>query len=73
MEVSGELHALAALSPGKEPLITFGYEAGWAPEPAWTLWSREKYLVSAGKLTPAFQPVPILTELSLLTKFIVPW
>jgi hypothetical protein len=30
MEVSGQLHALAALSPGKELLVPIGYEAGWA-------------------------------------------
>jgi hypothetical protein len=28
MEVSGQLHALAALPPGKEPPVTIGYEAG---------------------------------------------
>jgi len=36
MEVSGQLHAPAALPPGKEPLVPIGYEAGWAPEPFWT-------------------------------------
>jgi hypothetical protein len=35
MKVSGQLHAPAALPPGKEPLIPTGWEAGWAPEPAW--------------------------------------
>jgi hypothetical protein len=30
MEVSGQLHALAALPPGKEPLLPIGWEAGWA-------------------------------------------
>jgi hypothetical protein len=30
MEVSGQLHASAALSPGKEPLVLIGQEAGWA-------------------------------------------
>jgi len=33
MEVSGQLHAMAALSPEKEPLVLIGEEAGWAPEP----------------------------------------
>jgi len=33
MEVSGQLHAPAALSPGKEPLVSIVQEAGWAPEP----------------------------------------
>jgi hypothetical protein len=31
MEVSGQLHAPAALPPGKEPLVSIGYEAGWTP------------------------------------------
>jgi hypothetical protein len=32
MEVSGQLHAPAALPPGKEPLVTTRQEAGWALE-----------------------------------------
>jgi hypothetical protein len=42
MEVSGQLHAPAALTPGQEPPAPNVYEAGWAPEPVWTLWRREK-------------------------------
>jgi hypothetical protein len=30
MEVSGQLNAPAALRPGKEPLVSIGYEVGWA-------------------------------------------
>jgi hypothetical protein len=41
MEVSGQLHASAALLPGKEPPIPSGYEVGWTPEPVWTTWRRE--------------------------------
>jgi len=33
MEISGQFHALAALPPGKEPLVPIGEEAGWVPEP----------------------------------------
>jgi len=33
MEVSGQLHAPAALPPRKEPHVPIGYEAVWAPEP----------------------------------------
>jgi len=33
MKVSGQLHAPAALPPGKEPLVSIGQEAGRAPEP----------------------------------------
>jgi hypothetical protein len=37
--VSSQHHATAALSPGQQvPIVQ---EAGWAPEPAWTLWKRE--------------------------------
>jgi hypothetical protein len=42
---------------GKVPSILIRYEAGWAPEPVWTLWSREKFLTSAGNRTPVLQPV----------------
>jgi hypothetical protein len=36
MEVSVQLHAPTALPPGKEPLVSIGLEAVWAPEPLWT-------------------------------------
>jgi hypothetical protein len=36
MEVSGQFHVLAALTPWKEPPLTIGYKAEWAPEPIWT-------------------------------------
>jgi hypothetical protein len=32
MEVSGQLHAPTALSPGKEPPVPIGKEAGWTSE-----------------------------------------
>jgi hypothetical protein len=38
---SGKLHALAALFPGKKPLVPIGWENGWAPEWVWTRWWRE--------------------------------
>jgi hypothetical protein len=37
MEVSGEFHSPAALHQGKQPQVPIGYEAGWAPEPVFTL------------------------------------
>jgi hypothetical protein len=37
MEVIGQLHAPAALPPGKKPPVPVGLEAGWAPEPVWTV------------------------------------
>jgi hypothetical protein len=36
--VSGQLHAPAALPPGKKPLVPIGQEAEWAPEPFWRRW-----------------------------------
>jgi hypothetical protein len=45
MEASGQLHAPAALPLGNEPKVPIGYEAGWAPEPAWTLLSAKKNLL----------------------------
>jgi hypothetical protein len=42
MEVSGQLHDLAALPPGKESPVPIAYEAAWTPEPVWTLCRREK-------------------------------
>jgi hypothetical protein len=44
MEVSDQLDAPAALSAGKVSPVPVGLEAGWAPEPVWTLWSKEKNL-----------------------------
>jgi hypothetical protein len=41
LEVSGQLHSQAALPPGEEPPVPIGQEAGWAPEPVWTMWRRE--------------------------------
>jgi hypothetical protein len=41
MDVSGELHAPAALPPEKERLVSTGWEPVWAPEPGWTLWKKE--------------------------------
>jgi hypothetical protein len=32
MEVRGQLHASAALSPEKEPLLPVGWEAGWGAQ-----------------------------------------
>jgi hypothetical protein len=37
MEVSIQLHEPVALPPGKEPPVSIGQEAGWAPEADWRL------------------------------------
>jgi hypothetical protein len=57
MEVSGHLHSLVALPPGKGPSVPTVQEAGWAPEPVWKLWRREKSLALAGNQIPAVHPV----------------
>jgi hypothetical protein len=41
-EVSGQLHAPAALPPGKEHPVHIGQEAWRAPEPVWTRWREKK-------------------------------
>jgi L,D-peptidoglycan transpeptidase YkuD (ErfK/YbiS/YcfS/YnhG family) len=40
--MEGQLQAQAALPPGKEPSVSIGQEAGWAPDPTSTTWKREK-------------------------------
>jgi hypothetical protein len=37
LEVSGQLHTPAALTPGKETPVPIGQEVGWASEPVWTI------------------------------------
>jgi hypothetical protein len=37
-QVSVQLHAPAALLPGKEPAVPIGQEAGYTPEPVWMTW-----------------------------------
>ena len=51
MEVSDQHHAPAALPPEitQVPIVE---DAGWAPETIWVIWSREKYVASAGIQTP---------------------
>jgi len=48
MEMSGQLHALAALPRLKEPLVPIGYEAECIPEPFWTQRWREKFPAPTG-------------------------
>jgi len=42
MKVSGQLHAPATISLGNEPPAPRGLEVGWAPEPVWMQWQRQK-------------------------------
>jgi hypothetical protein len=44
VEVNGQLHAPAALPPGKDPTISIASEAGWPPQPIWALWRSKNLL-----------------------------
>jgi hypothetical protein len=52
MDVSGQIHAPAALASGKEPLLPIRREAGWDPEPVWKRWWREKFVAPDEIRTP---------------------
>jgi hypothetical protein len=39
--VSGQLHVLTALSPGKEPSGPTRQEVGWSPKLSWMTWRSE--------------------------------
>jgi hypothetical protein len=58
MWVSGQHHAPAALYPrGKDPPVSIGQKAEWAPEPVWTQRLEEKSSAPVGDRTPIVQPV----------------
>jgi hypothetical protein len=57
MEVRDQLHSPYALPPGKDLPVPNGYEVGWASEPGWRLWSREKCLGPAEIRKPVAQPI----------------
>jgi hypothetical protein len=61
MEVGGQVHAQAALPPGKEPQVPIRQEAWWATEPVWTRWWGEKFPAPTGSWTLRYT-----TELSWL-------
>jgi hypothetical protein len=57
MQVNGELHALATSPTGSLPggevaLPPIEQEARRTPQPMWTFWRTEKFLVLADNLTP---------------------
>jgi hypothetical protein len=57
LDVSAQLHAPVALSPGKEPPVPTEQEAGWATELVPRLWRGEQSLTLAGNRTSAIQRV----------------
>jgi hypothetical protein len=57
MEVSGQLHAPAALLPEKQLLVPIAQEAGWAPELLWMQWWEEKFPAHARPRTPIIQTI----------------
>jgi hypothetical protein len=48
---NSHLHLPAAVPPVKESPVLIEWTAWCTPEPVWTLWSRDKYLASAGNRT----------------------
>jgi hypothetical protein len=52
MEVCGQVQSPPALSLVEESTSCIGYEAGWAPEPVWTIWWMVKSLAPNGNRTP---------------------
>jgi hypothetical protein len=53
--ITGQLHAPAALSTGKEPQVPVAQEGVWTPEPVLTLCRTEEYFAPAGNGTPDVQ------------------
>jgi hypothetical protein len=69
LEVSGQLHAPAALPPGKQPPVSIGYEAEWAPEPVWTTWRKE---ISLPYRDSNSDPSVVQLEVSRYTDYAIP-
>jgi len=65
VEVSGQLHASTALPP-----VPNGKEAGWAPEPVWMRWQRDKLPSSP---LPGFEPRLSSPQPSHYTDWVTPW
>jgi hypothetical protein len=57
MNVGGQLHVPAALSPLKYCVMAIGEEAGWVLEQVRALWRRQKSRNPAGDRTPVLQLV----------------
>jgi len=73
MEMSGQLHAPAALPQGEEHLAPIWWEVGWAPEPVWMLWRRQKFPATTGTSTPDHPACSLaLYHVSVITS-VSPW
>lgn len=59
--MNSQPHAPVVLPRGKEVAVPMEQEAGWAPEPMWTIWSREKSVVPAAVPNPE-RPAHILSH-----------
>jgi hypothetical protein len=49
---------------GDSPLVPIGYEAGWAPEPVWTRWQKEKNPCPCRESDPGRSPRSLVTVLT---------
>jgi len=56
MEVNGHIQAPEASAPEKEQPVLIGQEAGWAPEPDWAWWQKNKSLPLLGKEPQSSRP-----------------
>jgi hypothetical protein len=57
MELSSQLHAPAALSPEKEPLVLIGYETGCVSREGRSGEKKNPVIALAGNWTTVVQPV----------------
>jgi hypothetical protein len=67
MEMSGQFHAPAALSPGKEPPVPIGQDAGWAPEPVLSF-EREEKSLPLPEIGPRFPGIPARCLMTVLLR-----
>jgi hypothetical protein len=68
MEVSGQLHAPAALLPGIEPLVPIGQETGWIPDRSGRGGEEKNSQPLPGLEPPIIQPVAQHSTTEVLIK-----
>jgi hypothetical protein len=69
MQVGGQLHAPAALRPGKETPVSIGQKAGLDPEQVWTRWRKEEK--SSSLPMSEIEPGSSIPQLSLYVNIFV--